>query len=252
MEQFSKDCMTIRLEETESTNLYLRQMIKDQNLKEGSMVVADYQTGGRGQVGNTWFSSKGENLLFSLLLQPQNVRANEQFIISRVVSLAVQHALSRFADDIRIKWPNDIYWKDNKIAGMLIENDINGYYITNVVIGIGININQPEFPSQLPNPVSLRQVTGKVWEREDILDIFKEEFFIFYSDFKKGNIKAIEDLYMRNLYWAVGYHTFEDRNGRFMAKIEQVLPSGNLVLKLIDSEETRIYAFKEVEFKVEK
>lgn len=248
MEQLNKDRQIIRLEETESTNLYLRQLLREQRLEEGSMVIADFQTGGRGQMGNSWFSSKGENLLFSLLIYPRDVQANEQFIISRIVSLAVKNTLDRFTDDIRIKWPNDIYWKEQKIAGILIENDIETRYITNSVIGIGININEQLFPPELPNPVSLRQITGVIQDKDYILDIFQREFFLLYRDFQKGEIKAIEDEYMLDLYRVNGYYWYEDKNGRFMAEIDDVLSSGHLVLKTMDTEEERKYAFKEVAF----
>lgn len=248
MEQLSKDRRIIRLEATESTNLYLKQLLREEQLEEGSMVIADFQTGGRGQVGSSWFSSKEKNLLFSLLIYPKDVRANEQFIISRIASLAVKNTLDQFTDDIRIKWPNDIYWKEQKIGGILIENDIEGKYITNSVIGIGININQELFTPDLPNPVSLRQITGSIQDRVYILDIFQREFFLLYRDFQKGDIKAIEDEYILDLYRATGYYWYEDENGRFMAEIDDVLPSGHLVLKTMDTEEVRKYAFKEVAF----
>lgn len=248
MEQLSKDRQIIRLEETESTNLYMKQLLREQPLEEGSIVIANFQSGGRGQMGNSWFSSKGENLLFSLLIYPQDLRANEQFIISRIVSLAVKNTLDQFTNDIRIKWPNDIYWKEQKIAGMLIENDIEGKNISNSVIGIGVNINEQQFPSNLPNPVSLRQITGSVHERDYILDIFQREFFLLYRDFQKGEVKSIEDEYMLDLYRANGYYWYEDQNGRFMAEIDDVLSSGHLVLKMMETGEERIYAFKEVAF----
>ncbi|MDR2815797.1 MAG: biotin--[acetyl-CoA-carboxylase] ligase, partial [Proteiniphilum sp.] len=220
MEQLSKGRRIIRLEETESTNIYLKQLLREQRLEEGSMVIADFQAGGRGQMGNSWFSSKGENLLFSLLIYPLNVRANEQFVISRIASLAVKNTLDRFTDDVCIKWPNDIYRKEQKMAGILIENDIEGKYIANSVIGIGINVNQQEFPPGLPNPVSLRQATGLLQDRDYILDIFQKEFFLLYRAFRKGEIKAIEDEYMRDLYRMNGCYWYEDKNGRFMAGID--------------------------------
>lgn len=199
-------------------------------------------------MGNGWFSEKGKNLLFSLLIYPDNVEANAQFIISRIASLAVKNTLDQFTDDIRIKWPNDIYWKDKKIAGILIENDISGRVITNSIIGIGININQDQFPEELPNPVSLKQVTGSEFDRDYILDNFVREFFLIYREFQNGNEKAIEDEYMLDLYRINDYYWFEDDNGRFKAIIKEVLPSGHLVLKTLETAEERVYAFKEVSF----
>lgn len=248
MEQLSKDRRIVRLEETESTNLYLKQLAREEQLEEGSMVIADFQTVGRGQMGNSWFSSKGENLLFSLLIYPKDILANEQFIISRIASLAVKNTLDQFTDDIRIKWPNDIYWKEQKIAGILIENDIEGKYMDNSVIGVGININEQSFPSDLSNPVSLLQITGVVHDRDYILNIFQREFFLLYRDFQQGEIKAIEDEYMLDLYRVNGYYEYEDENGRFTAEIDDVLPSGHLVLRTMETGEERKYAFKEVAF----
>lgn len=199
-------------------------------------------------MGNGWNAEKGKNLLFSLLIYPDNVLANEQFIISRIASLAVKNTLDQFTDDIRIKWPNDIYWKDKKIAGMLIENDIRGRNIVNSVIGIGININQEVFPDELPNPVSLKQITGSEQDRDYILDIFTREFFLLYREFQDGDIRAIEDEYMLDLYRINDYYWFEDNDGRFKAKIKEVQPSGHLVLETLEGGEKRVYAFKEVAF----
>lgn len=248
MELLSKERKIIYLDEIESTNIYLRHLVREEHPEEGSIVIADYQTGGRGQMGNSWFSTKGENLLFSLLIYPRGVKADEQFIISRITSLAVKNTLDQFTDDIRIKWPNDIYWKDKKIAGMLIENDILGKEITNAVIGIGINLNQQVFPHRLPNPVSLRQITGIEHNRDQILEIFMREFFLLYRDFQSGETASIEDEYMLDLYRINDYYWFEDSHGRFRAIIERVLPSGHLVLRTIDNDEERRYAFKEVAF----
>lgn len=248
MDQLSDEGIIIRLDETESTNSYLKQLIRDQHPEEGTVVVADYQTGGRGQMGNSWFSTKGENLLFSLLLHPQNIVARDQFIISRIVSLAVKNTLDQFTHDIRIKWPNDIYWNDQKIAGILIENDIQGQYIQNSIIGIGLNLNQQMFPPYLPNPVSLRQITATEYDREYILDLLLKELFLLYRSIQRGEKQVVEDEYMLDLYRVNGYHWYEDANGRFQAQIENVLSSGHLVLKTLNDNEERKYAFKEVTF----
>ena len=248
MDLLSKDRRIIRVDEVESTNFYLKKTVREQHPEEGSLVIAEYQSGGRGQMGTSWFSSKGENLLFSLLIYPKGVAANEQFIISRIASLAVKNTLDHFTNDIRIKWPNDIYWKDQKIAGILIENDIQGKHIENSVIGIGINVNQQIFPPELPNPVSLRQITGSELDREYILDLFMREFFQLYREFQHGETEVIEDEYMLDLYRVNDYYWFEDGEGKFQAVIEDVLPSGHLILRKLESDEMRKYAFKEVAF----
>lgn len=248
MEQLSNERRIIRLEETDSTNRYLKQLVREEHPEEGSLVIADYQTGGRGQMGNSWYSGRGDNLLFSLLIYPRQLPANESFILSRITSLALKNLLDSFTDDIRIKWPNDIYWKDKKIAGILIENDIQGKEIDNTVIGIGLNVNQQIFPIELTNPVSLRQITGTLHDREHLLELFMREFFLLYRDLQEGLTTAIEDEYMLDLYRVNDYYWFEDSTGRFKARIETVLSSGHLVLRTLDSDEEHRYAFKEVSF----
>jgi BirA family biotin operon repressor/biotin-[acetyl-CoA-carboxylase] ligase len=199
-------------------------------------------------MGNGWVSESGRNLLLSLLIYPEKLLANEQFIISRIASLAVKNCLDQFVDDIRIKWPNDIYWKDKKIAGMLIENDVQGRYIQNSVIGIGININQLNFPDDLPNPISLKQITGIDSDINNIADIFVREFFLLYREFQDGKTNQIEDEYMLDLYRINEYNWFKDENSSFRAIIKEVLPSGHLVLETMNEGELRQYAFKEVSF----
>ncbi len=248
MEQLSNERRIIRLEEVDSTNRYLKQLVREERPEEGSLVIADYQTGGRGQMGNSWYSGRGDNLLFSLLIYPRQLPANESFILSRITSLALKNLLDSFVNDIRIKWPNDIYWKDKKIAGILIENDIQGKEIDNSVIGIGLNVNQQIFPLELANPVSLRQITGTLHDREHLLELFMREFFLLYRDLQEGLVTAIEDEYMLDLYRVNDYYWFEDSNALFKAKIETVLSSGHLVLRTLDSDEERTYAFKEVSF----
>ncbi len=248
MKQVNKEHRLIWLEETDSTNNYMKLLLQKEKLGEGTIVVADYQDKGKGQMGNGWSSEKEKNLLFSLLIYPDEVQANAQFIISRIASLAVKNALSRFTDDIRIKWPNDIYWREKKICGMLIENDLIGRRIKNSVIGIGMNVNQERFPANLPNPVSLKQITGSEQDRKYILDIFTTEFFMLYREFQNEGRKAIEDEYMLDLYRVNEYHWYKDTNGHFRAIIEDVLPSGHLVVKTLGEGEKRKYAFKEIAF----
>ena len=151
----------IRLDETNSTNNYLRELLAGDALPEGSLVIADFQTAGKGQVGNSWESEARKNLMFSLLLYPDFLPANRQFLISQIASLSVKETLDGYIDSVTVKWPNDIYWKDRKICGMLIENDLSGQHLYCSVIGIGLNINQEVFRSNAPNPVSLTQITGR-------------------------------------------------------------------------------------------
>ena len=239
--------MIIRFDEIDSTNNYLKQLAREQSVADGTVIIADFQSGGRGQQGNSWFSSKGDNLLFSLLIRPKNVLASEMFILSCITSLAIQRVLSQLVDNIRIKWSNDIYWNDKKMGGILIENNLQEGLVQSSVIGIGLNINEKSFPDWLPNPVSLCQITKREHDKTQIFDDFIRKFYALYQQFNDEKASEIQAEYIRNLYRADGYHSFEDAGGIFSAKIANVLSSGHLVLETEGGEE-RKYAFKEVQF----
>ena len=170
----------LRVAETTSTNSLLRELVIKESLLEGSVVVADFQTAGRGQIGNVWESEAGKNLMFSTVLYPTCIPANRQFLISQIAALSVKETLDLYTDHVTVKWPNDIYWKDKKICGMLIENDLSGHNLYCSIIGIGINLNQAVFRGDAPNPVSLFQIIGKEVDREEVLDRFLSVFYRYY------------------------------------------------------------------------
>lgn len=238
----------IWLAETVSTNSYIRSLLKKQTLPEGSLVVTDFQTAGRGQAGNSWESEAGRNLTFSIVIYPETIAANEQFLISQITALSVKEALSEYTDNIRVKWPNDVYWNDRKICGMLIENDLAGYSIYCSVCGIGININQKEFISDAPNPVSLTQITGQEYDLKEVLTRFRHHFYQLYLELLQDKKESIRQQYRNALYRGEGFHTYKDDNGTFEAEIKDIEPTGHLILRLMDGE-TRRYAFKEVSIK---
>lgn len=242
------DRMVVRLDETLSTNAELKRLQMEGSLPEGSVVMADFQTAGRGQAGNSWYSAKGKNLLLSFLLYPHSVKAKDQFIISQIVSLALKNVLDGYITNVTIKWPNDIYWNDKKIAGILIENSLSGQHIEHTIVGVGLNVNEKEFPSVLPNPVSLCQVVGFDVDRELLLTSLHNEFLILYHEMERGEIAPIEQRYMQSLYRKGGQHWFVDKSGGFKASIKTVLSSGHLVLTAYPSLEDRVYAFKEIAF----
>lgn len=237
----------IRLQKTDSTNNYLHALARPEQLGEGSVVWAEFQTAGRGQIGNSWESAEGENLTFSVVLYPTFLLANRQFLISQITALSVKQTLDRYVDDITVKWPNDIYWRDRKICGMLIENDLAGQFIYSSILGIGININQKEFKSNAPNPVSLYQIIGKRTDRENFLQEFLERLYANYLLLLQEKEVLIQDAYRQSLYRREGFHLYEDANGRFEAAIEKIEPSGYLHLRLRDNT-IRRYEFKEVRF----
>ena len=227
----------IHIAETDSTNRWLRE-----RGGEGDMVVvADYQTAGKGQGTNSWESERGKNLLFSVLYHPQRIPANRQFHISMAVSLAIADALGEHIGDVSIKWPNDIYWRNAKICGILIENRLLGQTIRDSIIGVGVNVNQRQFHSNAPNPVSLWQIHGHETDLELLLQSILDKFTLYI------NKKEIKTQYLHQLYRRKGLHPYADREGSFMAEIVDVEDDGHLLL-CDDNGQQRRYAFKEVSF----
>lgn len=231
---------------TASTNTFLHEMMRQDKLPEGFLLYTDFQTAGKGQPGNTWESENGKNLLFSMLLYPHSIKVYEQFILSEITGLAIRKVLEKYTDDICIKWPNDIYWKDKKIAGILIENSLFRDRIDTCIIGIGLNVNQEVFISNAPNPVSLRQITGNDINREILLMKIQAELLNIYQNYSP---EFIHQEYLNNLYRRNGFHRYAETtaNTVFDAEIEDVLPDGRLILRT-QAGETRTFYFKEIQF----
>lgn len=237
----------IHIRETNSTNNYLQTVCAKEKVEEFTTVVADFQTSGRGQRGNSWESEPFKNLLFSFVLFPEFLEARRQFLISQIVSLAIKEELNTYTDDISIKWPNDIYWKEKKICGILIENDLMGRNINQSIAGIGININQEEFHSLAPNPVSLYQITGKQYDIFEVLKNIMLRIQSYYKLLQKDEIAPIVTQYEKSLFRKEGMHRYRDANGEFLARIVCVEPEGRLILE-DEMQNQRGYIFKEVEY----
>lgn len=216
-------------------------------MDEYTIVSVDLQTAGRGQQGNGWESEEGKNILFSMVVFPVSVFANEQFIISQIVSLAVKDILSKYTDNITIKWPNDIYWKEKKISGILIENNLMEDHISQSVMGIGVNINQELFTSNAPNPVSLKQITGKDHDKEIILHQIIRQLISYFEKLKSKDTADIIRNYKQSLFRREGFHLYNDGKNDFKARIKSIEPSGILVLETEEGTCHR-FAFKEVKF----
>lgn len=162
----------IHLTNITSTNDYLLSLKSQEDI----VAVSDYQTRGKGMGTNRWESEPGKNLLFSILIHPTWIPVNQQYLLSMAEAVALCDTLREVTDDITIKWPNDIYWKDKKISGTRIDVNLSGGILADMVIGTGINVNQTEFLSDAPNPVSLKQITGMEHDREALLNDILERF----------------------------------------------------------------------------
>lgn len=212
------------------------------------VVWAEWQSAGRGQRGHTWHSIENENLTFSVVLEPHFLPIVEQFLLSEVVALALVATMAEWGIECRIKWTNDIYAGDNKIVGVLIEHSLSCERIERTIVGIGVNVNQREFPADLPNPTSMARECGKELQREEVLATFMEHLEALYAMLERGEKRAIEERYRQTMYHLGEAHTYAYPSGeRFTATIRGVRPSGELQLEHTDGI-IREYAFKEVEF----
>ena len=240
----------IALEETNSTNAYAKTLPEDES-HELTLVTTEFQTAGRGAGTNTWESERGKNLLFSLVVYPQRLQANQMFALSEVTALAIRDALvaqcSMFNVQCSIKWPNDIYHADKKIVGMLIENDLRGKWVRRSIIGVGVDVNQTRFLGDAPNPVSLAQILGKEVDRDQVLESILHQFNHYYGMMEREQFAELHNRYMQYLYRKNGMHSYADTTGTFQARIIDVEPTGHLVLECQNGEQRR-YDFKEVKF----
>ena len=235
---------TLYLEETDSTNDFLRHYTPRED-EDMTVVWTDFQRKGRGQGSNQWESEAGKNLTFSVLIHPDKVRAQDQYIISMAVAETMHRFLSGMVDAaIQIKWPNDIYVGDSKIGGILIENHLSGEHIKDCIIGIGLNVNQTVFVSDAPNPISMRMIDDREWNREEVLQGLISELVWQFQHFR---FDIIRKKYRRHLYRQEGFYPYRDAEGEFEAEMLEVENDGHLVLLDTQGRQRR-YAFKEVAY----
>ena len=246
----------IELASTESTNSFLAHLQLPDTVKM-AVTTAEFQWAGRGQTGNSWESESGKNLLFSILLHPNSLDVTQLFALSEAIAISLRTTIANLLKDeglatysqVCVKWPNDIYVGDKKIAGILIENELRGTRINKAIIGVGLNVNQAEFLSDAPNPVSLLQLTGQHHERRPLLETVMTHFCRHYSNIEQGLNALTHAEYQQYLYRSApgSIWPFCDRCGTFQAHIEGVTPEGILMLKDTNGRERR-YTFKEVAF----
>jgi BirA family biotin operon repressor/biotin-[acetyl-CoA-carboxylase] ligase len=240
-------------EEVDSTNVRLKALLLEERIPDETIIMADLQTAGRGQAGTVWESTKGLNLTFSLLtyhIPPLPV--SDHFFLSQVIALSLKETCDLYLPDnnhspFTIKWPNDIFWNDRKIAGILIENDITDTELYHSIIGIGVNINQLDFKELAPQAVSLREITGEEQDRFLFLERFLERFRHYRPSIKTLTTRSIRATYREALYRKGVQASYQDADGVFTATLEEVCADGRLMLRP-DCEKIRYYSFKEVQF----
>ncbi len=248
----------IHLSEVGSTNSYARQLLKQGTiLPEFTLIEADAQTNGRGQQGNHWESEPCCNLTFSIVLHPLFLPVSCQFLLSQSIALSVCEALKCLVQkqgtglnaemEFTVKWPNDIYYADLKISGTLIESTIQGNKLATSIIGTGVNVNQQQFHSDAPNPVSLYQILGHETDRTALLTDIVQRFTDYYQLLAQSQFDIVRRQYMATLYRRQGFHLFEDAQGPFSASIADVEPTGHLLLRRTDGTLSR-YEFKCLKF----
>jgi len=238
-----------RLHETESTNNYANSQIRENVVPEGTVFLAYEQTAGRGQLRNFWESEAGKNLTFSLILYPDFLEIRRQFMLSKVVALGIYTALHKYVDQLRIKWPNDIYVGNQKLGGILIENSIMCGLLKSSVVGIGLNVNQTEFRSAAPNPVSLRILTNQHYDCDRMLTEVLSGINRYYSLLREGEEEKIDQEFISVLYRLNEKHLFKAGDEIFLGEIIGVNEIGQLLIRKEDGKILDFH-FKEVEFQI--
>lgn len=237
----------VHLSAVDSTNNYANGQIREVDVPEGTVFLAYDQTAGRGQMKNFWESEPGQNLTFSLVLYPDFLEIRRQFMLSKVVTLGVYSALNKYVGDLKIKWPNDIYVANRKLGGILIENSIMYGLLKSSVIGIGLNVNQLEFLSNAPNPVSLKMLTNQHFDCESVLTEILSGIDCYYDLLHNGAYEEIDEQFTSILYRLNERHRFRSEDGIFEGVIIGVNEIGQLQIRETDGE-VREFHFKEVEF----
>ena len=238
-----------RLDVVDSTSRYVRD--EADNLwvdgKDFVAVTATHQTAGRGQRGNAWQSQSGKNLLLSILLRPGcALEVSGQFLLSQAVALSIHSAMECYGVETRLKWPNDVYADNRKLGGILVELDYSGAFVEQAIVGIGLNVNQAEFPPMDRVPVSMKMLLGRDIPVEDVLHDVLCLFNRYYNELRWGSKETISAEYRELLLGLGEQREFIDSAGSFTATIEGVEPNGRLLLRRSDGSLSR-YCFKEVE-----
>ncbi len=238
----------INLKEVDSTNTFLKDALsKSTPLLDGTVILADSQLAGRGQTGNSWISEAGKNLTFSILLNPIFLQIESQFDLNIAISLALNDFFNKYKlQGAAIKWPNDSYLNNKKIAGLLIENILLGNKIKHAIIGIGLNVNQEDFPTNLKNVTSLKQALHQDYNLMQILGELCSFIEARYLLLKAGNKDKLRDEYLSRLYLKDEWTDFCFDKQVQKGKISGITAIGQLIVET--AEGLRYFNNKEIEF----
>lgn len=238
------------LSETESTNTYLSSILRHEQLPEGTAVRALNQIAGRGQSGSKWESEAGKNLLISFVFYPNFIAPRHVFDLNKAFTVAVYDFVKHWLkSDVSIKWPNDIFRKRKKIAGILIENSMSNAVVNHSVLGVGLNVNQQEFPQWLPHAGSFSSATGKFYDLEDLTRSLCSFVESRYLQLKRGDLGGINQDYQSNLFLAGEWSSFNSAGGTFTGRILSVDDEGRLIIEMPDGN-TRHFNMKEISFNI--
>ena len=237
----------VHLDIVDSTNNYAAKELLTKSLNEGTVFLAACQQSGRGQGASSWESSDGLNLTFSIILYPKNLEVSSQFLISKAISLGIVDFLANHTEGIRIKWPNDIYAGDKKIAGILIETAVMAGKVSRAVVGIGLNINQEIFVSDAPNPVSLKNLTGNNYDLGKTLNELCFHLDKRYQQMIGFNSFQINRDFEKQLYLCGEWTLFRADGSDFEGMIRGTDAEGQLLIENRDGK-IRGFQFKEVQF----
>ncbi|MFD2037681.1 biotin--[acetyl-CoA-carboxylase] ligase [Belliella marina] len=235
----------ISLPECHSTNDVAMTRIKSKEAAEGTIVITENQTKGKGQRGNVWKVQPEMNLTFSLVLSPNFLNPRDQFDLNIMVSMAIYEVLSDYAGGLKVKWPNDIVHENKgKLGGILIENIIGQRGIEFSVLGIGLNINQKLF--DFPSATSIAKLSGLDVDKWEIFKLLIRKIELYYLELKKGDFKEVKKNYLKNLFRYQEWATYSDTE-EFSGKITGLKEEGRLIIEKKDGSQN-FYAFKEVVF----
>ena len=232
----------------ESTNQFAIEYLSKNNPSEGTVISTYNQVNGRGQIGSKWESEAYKNISLSIILYPTFLSAQHQFRLNQVIALGVFDCITKYINKkVKVKWPNDIYVEDDKIAGILIQNTLSALKIQSSIIGIGININQKTFISDAPNPTSFSLETGKDFKLNEIRTVLCECIEKRYLQLRAGQEPIIHQEYLNNLYRFMESALFQ-RNDKniFNGKITGINKTGKLLIQHNQGEEA--FEVKEVKF----